>query len=64
MFNIGYKREKWLKKERNAMIGDMVLIRDKDQPRLKWPMAKIVDVQPDDEGLVREVTVQPVPQRG
>ena len=52
-------RQKWTKEVRNFSIGDIVLLKDNDLygSRNNWPLARIVEVFPDKDGLVRSVTV-------
>lgn len=35
-----------------------MLVKDVDLPRNQWPVAKVVEVKTDDDGLVRRVQVQ------
>ena len=51
-------RVKWTKEKRNFMKGDIVLVKDEDVRRNQWPMAKIVDVYPSPDGMVRSVKVR------
>ena len=39
-------------------MGDIVLVVDLDCARNLWPMGRIVDVHPSDDGLVRKVSVK------
>jgi len=39
-------------------IGDIVLVKDIDYPRNQWPLAKVVEVNIDDDGLVRRVKLK------
>ena len=50
-------RQKWVKQRRNFRVGDIVLVKDKDlfATRNSWPMARITEVYPGDDGLVRSV---------
>lgn len=41
--------------QRNTHVGDVVLLRDDDLPRNKWPLARITKVFPSKDGLVRKV---------
>ena len=60
IYEVGNSRDKWNVARRNAQIGDLVLIAEKNLPRLKWSTGTIVDTEPDrKDGLVRRVTVQP-----
>ena len=51
-------RQKWTHKRRNFTEGDIVLLKDNNSCRNKWPMAKVLTTRRDDEGQVRSVTVQ------
>ena len=44
--------------ERNFKDGDIVSVKDKDVSRNQWPMAKVVDTQSDENGLVRSVSLR------
>ena len=52
------KRGKWTEEKRNFEKGDVVLVKDEDVRRNQWPMARVVDVYPSDDGMVRSVKVQ------
>ena len=58
-FDVAQKREKWMKPCKNAQVGDMVLLCDKNLPRLQWAEGTIIAVKIDEDGLVRKVTVKP-----
>ena len=62
MFNIGLNREKWTEAQRNARVGDIVLLVEKNTPRLQWPMGTITIVEPDEDELIRRVMVKPFTQ--
>ena len=47
-------REKLNKNRREFVIGDIVLLKV-DASRNQWPMAKVVQVHKDSEGVVRSV---------
>ena len=46
--------QKWNKKQRQFVIGDIVLLKV-DASRNQWPMSKVVQVNKDSEGAVRSV---------
>ena len=48
-------RQKWTQDQRNFAIGDEVLIMDKNLPRFKWIVARITQVYPGRDGVVRIV---------
>ena len=39
-------------------VGDIVLVRDDDQPRGRWPLDRVVTTFPGAEGCVRSVEVR------
>jgi transposase InsO family protein len=51
-------RSKWLKKEKNFKVGDLVLISDENTPRGVWPMGIVDSVNVSKDQLVRSVTVR------
>ncbi|XP_069128774.1 uncharacterized protein [Argopecten irradians] len=51
------KRQKWLKRERNIRIGDLVLIAD-NLPRHAWNLGRIQEVVKDKNNFVRIVKVK------
>ena len=53
------KKRKWTEPIRNARIGYLVQLIEKNTPRFKWPIGRITHVTEDDDGLVRRVIVQP-----
>ena len=50
-------RSKWSELEPNVSVGDIVLLVE-DSPRNSWPLARILEVLPGDDGLVRTVRVK------
>jgi hypothetical protein len=49
-------RHKWQKKQPNFEMNDVVLVKDEDLPRNQWPLARVIDVFPDQgDKLVRHV---------
>ena len=52
------ERQKWDKACPNLEVGDVVLLVDDDVKRNKWPMGRIVETNPGDDGLVRKVSVK------
>ena len=45
-------------KRRNLQVNDIVLMKDPDVARNHWPLGRIVNVFPSDDGLVRKVNVK------
>jgi Pao retrotransposon peptidase/Protein of unknown function (DUF1759)/Family of unknown function (DUF5641)/Integrase zinc binding domain/Putative peptidase (DUF1758) len=52
------QRYKWQKKENNLNIGDIVSIKDERLQHTKWPLARVVNIKPDADGMVRIVELQ------
>lgn len=50
-------KSKWIKKEPNFEIGDLVLVKE-NSPPLSWPLGRIVETNAGLDGLVRVVTVK------
>ena len=56
---ISYPRTKWKQAERNLRVGDIgVLKYEKSLGSDSWRLAKIAKAAPDQDGLVRTITVQ------
>ena len=64
VYQIGNNKEKWYNPQRNARIGDIVLLKEKTTPRLDWPAGLITSITTDKDGLVRRVYVQPHKKQG
>ena len=64
MYEIGKHRSKWVSAKRNAKIGDVVLIKDKNQTQLNCPTGVIVGVKLSEDGYVRSATVKPFKRPG
>ena len=39
-------------------VGDVVLLKNNEEPRMKWPLGLVVAATPDVDGLVRKVCVR------
>ena len=50
------ERQKWTTKKRNFRINDIVLLKE-DVPRNQWPLCKIIKTNPDDQRILRSVTL-------
>lgn len=51
------QRSKWNIIQKNCQVGDMVLIKEQNQPPNKWKLGRIEQIHPGDDGNVRVVTV-------
>ena len=52
------QRPKWLNKSENLRVNDLVLICNDILPPTKWPLARVISVQPGSDTLVRVVTLR------
>lgn len=52
------RRAKWTRINQSPQIGDIVFIKSENMPPLKWPMARIHQVHPGADGLVRAVSLK------
>ena len=52
------KRQKWLHDQRNMSVGDIVMLKEDDPPRNKWPIGIVQEVHPSSDGKVRKLTVR------
>ena len=51
-------RNKWHKEEPPLQVGDVVLVSEDNVCRGKWPLARVAEVHPGRDGLVRTATVR------
>ncbi|CAG7824951.1 unnamed protein product [Allacma fusca] len=52
------QRPKWMFKQPSLQIGDLVLLRDERLPPLKWKLARMIDIHPGPDLLVRIFTIK------
>ena len=52
------RREKWKQKERQFKIGDIVLMVDENVSRGKWNLARLIEVFPGKDGVIRNVKLK------
>ncbi|XP_018402792.1 PREDICTED: uncharacterized protein LOC108779784 [Cyphomyrmex costatus] len=52
------QRNKWTIKENPLHIGQMVLLREDSASPLSWPLARIVELHPGNDNIVRTVTIR------
>ena len=45
--------KKWLKTQRNLQVRDIVLLISPDAPHGQWPLARVIEVYPAEDGRVR-----------
>ena len=51
-------RRKWSESKPNLAEGDVVLLREKENPRCYWPLARVVKTYNSDDGKVRKAEVK------
>ena len=49
---------KWQNPARNLQVGDVVCLRDEPTSPTKWPLARVIEIHPGQDGRVRVVTVR------
>ena len=49
---------RWHSTNKDYRIGDIVCLRDEPTAPTRWPLARVVDVHPGEDGKVRVVTVK------
>lgn len=52
------QRTKWRFTKANVKIGDLVLLSDDKRPPTHWPMARIINIHPGRDNLVRVVSIK------
>lgn len=51
-------RSKWTSEQTNLKVGDLVIEREDNTPPMKWKMARVPEVIPGKDGLVRTVVIR------
>lgn len=51
-------RNKWILQNRNLSVGDLVVLKDENIPPMKWKLARVQEVLPGSDGLVRSVIIR------
>ena len=57
------QRRKWKTPKINLKVGDVVIVKDKNQHRYLWETAQVINVKLSKDGLVRSATIQPTPRK-
>ena len=52
-------RTKWQQSKPNLEVGDVVLYKPKDHFACRWPIARVMETYPGEDGLVRAVLIKP-----
>ena len=56
--NVLQNLAKWQSLSPDVKVGDTVCVRGEQSPPTKWPLARIQEVIPGDDGLVRVVVIR------
>ena len=51
-------RKKWLNPQKDLQVGEVVLIVSPDTPRGQWPLGRVIEVHPGEDGRVRVAKIQ------
>jgi hypothetical protein len=51
-------RHKWIKEQRDHIVGDLVLVIDSNRPRGQWSLGRVQEVMPSKDGKIRTVKVK------
>lgn len=54
-------RSKWHTKEKNVAVGDIVWLADQNALRGQFKLARVIRVNPDKKGIVRDVEIRTFP---
>ena len=52
------KREKWNVGEAEIRVGELVMVLDESNERLRWPLAEVLDVERDKNGRIQTVRIR------
>ena len=52
------KYNKWHYPARNLVVGDIVLLKEDSIVQTKWPLARVLEVYPGNDGIVRVARVK------
>lgn len=52
------RRKKWFADRRHIQVGDLVLVIDPNAPRGRWPISRVDEVYPGENGIPRSALVR------
>ncbi|XP_062537690.1 uncharacterized protein LOC134206018 [Armigeres subalbatus] len=53
-----HNRTRWTIRRNNTVVGTMVVLKEEEQPPLKWKLGRVIDIHSGGDGHVRVVTVK------
>lgn len=56
-----FVRSKWHTKQRNVAVGDVVWLADQNALRSQYKLGRVVNVNADKEGIVRDANIRTFP---
>ena len=51
-------RKKWTVNTRNLKIGDLVILSIDNSPQSHWPLGRVIDIYPGNDGIVCSVKIK------
>ncbi|XP_003369041.1 conserved hypothetical protein [Trichinella spiralis] len=51
-------RGRWRKTQQEPRVGDIVLVHEPSTAWIKWPIGRIIEIHPSEDGVVRSATVK------
>ncbi|KRX59205.1 hypothetical protein T09_10991 [Trichinella sp. T9] len=51
-------RRRWRKTKQEPRVGDIVLVHEPSTTWIKWPIGRIIDIHPSEDGVIRSATVK------
>ncbi|XP_003370862.1 conserved hypothetical protein, partial [Trichinella spiralis] len=51
-------RGRWRKTGQEPRVGDIVLVHEPSTAWIKWPIGRIIEIHPSEDGVIRSVTVK------
>ena len=52
------QRQKWIQPRRDIAVGDIVIVKEDDSTRSQWPLGRVAETYPSDDGSIRKVKLQ------
>ncbi|KRX43794.1 hypothetical protein T05_13414 [Trichinella murrelli] len=49
---------RWRKTQQEPRVGDIVLVHEPGTAWIKWPIGRIIEIHPSEDGVVRSATVK------